>query len=77
MSHHQKSTHHIVPKSRGGKKTVNLPKSFHQAWHTCFSNLTPEEIVIFVKRVQKKMKEEDAITSNQLHDLRKHIKASG
>lgn len=41
--------HHIIPKSRGGNKDleniVGLPANLHQAYHTIFSNRTPDEIV--------------------------------
>lgn len=41
--------HHILPRSRGGSdeasNLVALPKKIHEAWHICFGNDTPEEVV--------------------------------
>jgi hypothetical protein len=42
------STHHRKPQSIGGKdrprNISQLPQKQHQAWHTCFWNLTAEQI---------------------------------
>ncbi len=45
-----KSRHHILPNSRGGNssdaniKVLNANE--HQNYHTLFSNLTPDEIIV-------------------------------
>lgn len=42
------TTHHIVPRSRGGgdkDNTVRWPAHFHVLWHSLFENLTLEEVV--------------------------------
>ena len=49
MSNGNKSTvHHLIPRSRGGDSSkANLKKvpwRVHDAWHTLFTNLLPEEI---------------------------------
>lgn len=49
------SEHHIIPSSRGGKLTCELPDNFHEAWHVCFQNMTPEEICVFVEKIQNLM----------------------
>ena len=48
-SNGNKSTvHHLIPRSRGGDSSkANLkrvPWRIHDAWHTLFLNLLPEEI---------------------------------
>lgn len=43
------SAHHILPRSKGGSddesNLVNLAKKRHKAWHNCFGNDDPEEVV--------------------------------
>lgn len=42
------TTHHIVPRSRGGgekNNTVKWPTHFHALWHSLFDNLLLEEVV--------------------------------
>lgn len=70
------SFHHEKPRSRGGRKVVELPKEFHSAWHVLFQNLYGEECVRFIKEVNKMMFQ-DKITSNELHELRERIKGGG
>jgi len=45
-----KSNHHILASSRGGKFTKEniavLNTKEHQNYHTLFSNLTPDEIIV-------------------------------
>jgi len=47
--------HHILPKSRGGQKTKGnikrIPEKKHQAYHTLFSNLTPDEVIQYLNEV--------------------------
>ena len=69
------SEHHIVPSSRGGKETCNLPDNFHEAWHQCFQNLTPDEIVIFVQRIQNLMWGRHNITWSDINMIINSIKA--
>jgi hypothetical protein len=48
------SDHHILPKSRGGQKERNIkrvPSKQHQAYHTLLSNLTPDEVIQYLKEV--------------------------
>jgi len=44
--------HHILPKSRGGKKDkINLAlvkKKDHELYHALFSNRTPVEILLYL-----------------------------
>ena len=46
------SLHHILPSSRGGdwskKNIIHLNIKEHQNYHTLFSNLTPDEIIIYL-----------------------------
>ena len=46
------SRHHILPSSRGGdwskENIVHLNIKEHQNYHTLFSNLTPDEIIIYL-----------------------------
>jgi len=70
------SSHHTVPRSRGGKKeTVMLPKAFHDAWHCLFDNLYDEEIETFVREIGFMMLFKKKITKRELHELRETIKA--
>lgn len=43
------STHHIVPKSRGGdasrKNLAKVNRMLHEKYHSLFENRTPEEII--------------------------------
>jgi hypothetical protein len=45
----QWTTHHIVPRSRGGNKlqnnTCEVRRKQHEAYHTMFKNMTPDEIL--------------------------------
>ena len=51
------TVHHLVPRSRCGelflhkddqRNKKNIRKKSHQAWHTLFENMTPEEVILFV-----------------------------
>ena len=52
---HAPEEHHIVPSSRGGEKYKQnkkvVPKNFHVAYHKIFANLTPVEVVKYLKMV--------------------------
>jgi len=54
-THPQKNRHHITPKSRGGgNEKLNLkrtPFNYHTAYHTLFDNLTPDEVIEYLKEV--------------------------
>lgn len=42
------SNHHIIPRSRGGTKTVRIHIKIHQKYHSLFCNLTPDEIAEYL-----------------------------
>ena len=47
----QLTKHHIIPRSRIGKKTSNtvlIPRQNHQWYHNLFSNMVPEEIMEYL-----------------------------
>ena len=49
MNNGNKSTvHHLIPRSRGGDSSKDnikrVPWRIHDAWHTLFNNLLPEEV---------------------------------
>ena len=68
------SAHHITPSSRGGEETCEVPDNFHEAWHICFENLTPEEIIKFVKKLNDMMRSRDEVTWADISMLRDSIK---
>ena len=74
MSSHKESEHHVIPKSRGGKRTCILPENFHEAWHQIFSNMTPQEICKFVKIIQAQMINKNEITWSDINALRNKLK---
>ena len=45
----QKTRHHIIPRSRGGKSLENntciVIRKNHEAYHELFGNMTPDEII--------------------------------
>jgi hypothetical protein len=46
--------HHILPRSRDGKNGGNLkivPKEFYYSYHHLFINMTPEEILEYLKEI--------------------------
>lgn len=43
--------HHIIPRSRKGIITKPVPMDYHQAYHKLFENLTPAEILEYLKQV--------------------------
>jgi len=70
----KRSQHHIVPSSRGGRRTVILPNEFHKAWHFLFVNLTPDEITDFVIEMHKLMRKSEEITWEQIEQLQSRLK---
>jgi hypothetical protein len=74
MASHKNSEHHIVPSSRGGRQTCGLPENFHEAWHQCFQNLTPDEILNFVKKIQDLMYSRQRITWDDINILLDAVK---
>ena len=48
----RKSRHHVLPASIGGtfakENIVMLNKKEHQNYHTLFSNLAPDEIIVYL-----------------------------
>ena len=74
MSSHKQSSHHVTPSSRGGKHTCSIPENFHESWHHIFSNLTPKEICIFVRKLQNLMMSRNEITWEDINILRNQIK---
>ena len=74
MSKSKPSEHHVIPKSRGGRRTCSIPENFHEAWHHVFSNLTPKEICIFVRKLQNLMMSRNEITWEDINILRNQIK---
>ena len=49
-----KQSHHILPRSRGGKNGRNLkivPKAYHWSYHHLFANMTPDEILEYLQEV--------------------------
>jgi len=74
MSHHRYNDHHIIPSSRGGKRTVRLPEEFHGAWHILFQNMYGEEILLFIKDLQTLFQQKDKVSAREIHDLREEIK---
>ncbi len=50
----QLQRHHIIPKSKNGgyeKNILLIPEDYHVAYHKLFANLTPEEILFYLKEV--------------------------
>lgn len=76
MAQHRYNDHHHPPQSRGGTQTTELPEEFHSAWHVVFQNLKEDELLVFVKDVQKLVKQKDKVKAKELHNLRQEIKES-
>ncbi len=66
------SAHHIVPISRDRKseEVVHLPTKFHQAYHTLFSNLLPDEAEEFLFILHEMMKENPSLNGGDISSLR-------
>lgn len=74
MSYHKYNEHHVKPSSRGGKRTVRLPRKFHEAWHVLFQDLYDEEIELFVSDINELMRQGSKVSARQIHNLRKEVK---
>lgn len=68
------SEHHYVPRSRGGKKTVQIPDNIHQAWHLLFQDLYGDEAVCFICRLNHLFKQGQIITNSDLQVLRERCR---
>ncbi len=68
------SKHHVIPSTRGGVRTVELPDKFHESWHGIFANLTPRECILFIIEMNKLMEELDWITTEDIQKLRERLK---
>ena len=73
MGKRKKSNHHVIPSSRGGKHTCSIPDNFHKSWHHIFSNLTPEEICLFVRKLQNLMMSRNEIGWDDINRIRNQI----
>lgn len=53
----KKNTHHLTPKSRGGRKSkyneLELDIYRHNAWHLLFHNLTLREVIELLERLEQ------------------------
>jgi len=74
VSHHKYVSHHSPPEARGGTETVELPKTFHSAYHTVFQDLKGQELIRFIVELHQLMERQDKVTSREIHDLRQDIK---
>lgn len=72
----QNNKHHLIPRSRlhCSKRTVELPTGFHNGLHIVFGNLYSHEMVIFIKEVNRLMKERSKISGKELEAIRDQIK---
>lgn len=65
------SIHHIQPRSRGGSDDENnlvaWDENFHVAWHALFTNLTVDEIHMFIDIINNSTRD---WRKRDLHDLR-------
>ena len=68
------SKHHVIPSSRGGVHTCEIPDNFHQSWHHLFQNLTPEEIITFVVKLNNLMYSRNEVTWQDINSLINQIK---
>ncbi len=72
------SRHHIIPISRRNRKRnkrmVALPVNFHEAWHTVFQDLTPEEVLIYILKLQNLMENREEIDWKDINLLIQEVK---
>lgn len=54
-SNKEDTRHHIVPRSRNGSNDYEnikiVPANYHATYHTLFLNLTPDEVIQYLKDV--------------------------
>jgi hypothetical protein len=58
------SRHHLVPKSRGGKKKhgiLIMSPDKHHAWHALFGNMTIGEVIETLVEINKKRRDEKTL----------------
>jgi hypothetical protein len=52
-----RNQHHLVPRSRGGNNEVSnlllIDEETHIEWHRVFGNLTLEEVIALLQRLQR------------------------
>ena len=72
----QENKHHVIPRSRvhHSKRTVELPKGFHNGLHIVFGNLYGEEMVYFIQELNHLMKTKSSITGKELEAIRDKVK---
>ena len=72
----EENKHHIIPRSRrhNSRKTVGLPKGFHTGLHIVFGNLYGEEMIEFIKELNRLMEVKYFISGKELEELREQIK---
>lgn len=68
------SAHHIIPRSRGGKKTIEIPDDIHQAWHRLFENLYGQETVDFIQGLNNLFQTRTEITNEDIYALRQRCR---
>jgi len=74
MKKHGSGHHFPVCRSRGGERTVLIPKTFHQAWHTLFENLNADEVIYFLGEIMYLMETQNRVSSEEIEKLRKEVK---
>jgi len=74
VSSHKKSEHHVIPRSRGGNRTCSIPETFHEAWHTIFQNLKPDEIETFITKLNCLMLTRNEISWEDINFLVNQVK---
>lgn len=55
------SRHHLIPKSRGGKKNdgiLMLEVEQHKAWHALFGNRTIGEVIAILEFINRRKRKE-------------------
>lgn len=69
----QFTIHHWIPKSRGGTQaqTVQIPMTFHEAYHKLFMDLTPEEAEEFLMTLHIAFRDFKVIYPETIAMLRK------
>jgi len=68
------SAHHIIPRSRGGKKTIEIPDDIHQAWHRLFENLYGQEAIDFIHGLNRLFQTRQEVTRDDINALRQRCR---